>query len=454
MDFEDPKHLLAAAAQARGAYEQSSQATSVSDAQAATLRDDPVKGPIWVAKFTTPAPEPAQDTSRELLLSLVDELNDENVPYTRPASQPLKFEWIGYRRGVKKDKPEPLIPESEKFQCLCAENTAPLTVLYIYGGTFALNTPSCYRKTTSFLSQKTGARVLMVHQRLAPQNPFPAALLDVLQAYLSLLAPPPNSLHKAIPPSQIVIAGDSSGSTLAFGVLQILLRLKRAGKTILFHDQTISPESALPAGLSILSPITELTNTVPSYTTNRKTDIFPPMDSLPYLQKSFPTCSIWPTTPPRTDLYAESGMLCHPLASPAASEDWSGSCPIWMAGGQEQTVDAALLLTQRASSQGVSVTHLEFEGLVHTFFFVWKRAPQSKTLFDEWGRSMLEFVSGKEGVRGSRSVFVKAKGLVEVERDVTRLVPFGVEELRRWMKERVRGSKVPEFHKSLKGSRL
>jgi hypothetical protein len=111
------------------------------------------------------------------------------------------------------------------------------------------------------------------------------------------------------------------------------------------------------------------------------------------------------------------------------------------------------MLTQRASAQGVSVTHWEFEGLVHTFFFVWRGAPQSKRVLGEWG-SMLEFVSGKEGVKRSRSVFVKAKGLVEVERDVTRLVPFGIEELRGWMRERVRKARVPEFHNDLKGSRL
>ncbi|KAL3486907.1 alpha/beta-hydrolase [Aspergillus germanicus] len=442
MDFQNPEHLLPAAAQARAAYEQSWQATSVSDAQAATLRDDLVKGPIWVAKFTTSAPVPAQDISRELLLSLVDELNDENVPYTRPDSQPLRFEWVGYRPGVEKDTPEPLISESEKFQRLCVENTAPLTVLYIYGGTFALTTPSCCRKTTSLLSQQTGARVLMVHQRLAPQNSFQAVFLDVFQAYLSLLAPPPNSLHKPIPPSQIVLAGDGSGSTLAFGILQTILRLKRAGKTITFHGQIINPATALPAGLSLLSPVTELTNTVPSYTTNRKTDIFPRMDALPYLQKSFPTCALWPTHPPRTDLYAEPGMLCNPLASPAASEDWTGSCPVWMAGGQEQTVDAALLVTQRASGQGVSVTHWEFEGLVHTFFFVWRGAPQSKRLLGKWGKRRVE------------ECFCKAKGLVEVERDATSLAPFGVEELRGWMKERGRKAKVPEVHKNLACSKL
>ncbi|KAL2830168.1 alpha/beta-hydrolase [Aspergillus pseudoustus] len=460
MDFQNRKHLLAAAAQARVAYAKSSETTSITDAQEASLRDDPVKGPIWVAKFETPAPEPGQDTSRDLLLSLVDELNDKNIPYERPDSTALKFEWVGNRDYVEEDTTEPAISEEEKFKSLAAENTAPLTVLYIYGGTFVLNTPSCYRRTTSLLSKQTGARVLMVHQRLAPQNPFPAALLDVFQAYFTLLSPPPGSLHAAIPPSQIVIAGDSSGSCLALGVLQILLHLKRTGKKITFHGQTINPAtstSIIPAGLALLSPVSELTNSVPSYTRNIRTDIFPDMFALPYNQLSHPKCALWPTDPPRADLYCEGAMLAHPLASPAASDDWSGACPIWMAGGQEQTVDAARLIAQTASAQGVVVTHYEYEALPHTFFFVWRSAPQSSKVLREWGEAMVGFVSRdqKEGKEkgASRAVVVRAKGLVEEERDVSSLVPFTVGEMRGWMWERTKGFKVPEFHYK-KGARL
>ncbi|KAL3459182.1 alpha/beta-hydrolase [Aspergillus heterothallicus] len=458
MDFENTDHLLAAAAQARAAYVRSSETTSISDAQAASLRDDPVKGPIWVAKFTTPAPEPGQDTSRDLLLSLVDDLNENNVPYDRPDSTALKFEWVGYRHYVEKDTSEPPISEQEKYDNLCAENTSPLTVLYIYGGTFVLNTPSCYRRTTSLLSKQTGARVLMVHQRLAPQNPFPAALLDALQAYLTLLAPPQNSPHKPTPPSQIVLAGDSSGSCLALGVLQLLLRLKRRGQDITFHGATLNPDRFIPAGLALLSPVSELTNAVPSYSRNIATDIFPDMLALPYLQKGFPACAIWPASPPRADLYCEGAMLAHPLASPAASEDWSGSCPIWMAGGQEQTVDAARVIVQTAGGQGVEVAHYEYEGLPHTFFFVWRGAPQSRKVVREWGEAMVGFVTGeREGMGKSRSrsraVFVRARGLVEEERDIGTLVPFTVKELRGWMGERTKGFVVPEFHKR-QGSRL
>lgn len=69
----------------------------------------------------------------------------------------------------------------------------------------------------------------MPRYRLAPQNPFPAALLDALTAYLYLLHPPPGALHKPIPASKIIIAGDSAGGNLSFALLQLLLHLHRAG---------------------------------------------------------------------------------------------------------------------------------------------------------------------------------------------------------------------------------
>ncbi|PYI08191.1 hypothetical protein BO78DRAFT_395808 [Aspergillus sclerotiicarbonarius CBS 121057] len=332
MDFENPAHLRAAAQKLRADYLKYAETTPISASQASTLKDHPLKGPIWVAKFAVP--KPIDDTSRDLLLALIDELNDKNVSYDHPDSQTLKLEWVGSRDNVGIDAPQPSLPERETFQKLNAETKRPLAILYIYGGTFVLNTPSSYHKTAGFLAKATGSKVLMVHQRLAPQNPFPAALLDVFQAYLTLLAPPPGSHHEAIPPSSIVVAGDSSGTCLALGLLQILLRLRRQGKSIVFHGRTIEPN--VPAGMTLVSPITELTNSLPSYERNMQTDLFPvPVEKLPFLQPGFPTCSIWPTQPPRADLYCEAGMLAHPLVSPAASEDWSGSCPIWMASGQE-----------------------------------------------------------------------------------------------------------------------
>ncbi|PWY84705.1 alpha/beta-hydrolase [Aspergillus sclerotioniger CBS 115572] len=406
MDFENPAHLRS------------------------TLRDDPVKGPIWVAKFDIP--KPTDDTSRDLLLALVDELNDKNISYDRPDSQSLKFEWVGSRDNVGKDTPQPSLPEREIFKKLNAETKRPLAILYLYGGTFVLNTPSSYRKTAGFLAEATGSKVLMVHQHLAPQNPFPAALLDVFQAYLTLLAPPPPTRPFPHPPLWWQ------------AIAQILLRLQRQGKSIVFHGQTIMP--IIPAGMALVSPITELTNSLPSYERNMETHLFPvPVEKLPFLQPGFPTCSIWLTQPPRADLYCEADMLAHPLVSPAASDDWSGSFPIWMASGQEQTVDPAMLIAQVAHSQGVSVTHQEYENMPHTFFFFFRHAPQTKKVMEDWVQAILLFSRGERPV--SSASYVRAKGLIVEPKDIGRLVPFSVAELRELMGKKTLGFKVPSFHR-------
>ncbi|KAE8320570.1 hypothetical protein BDV39DRAFT_211544 [Aspergillus sergii] len=174
MDFQNAQHLVAAAQKVRAEYLKDAHTTAISDQQKATCRNDPVKGPLWVSKFTLPSS--TDDNSRDLLFRLIDEANEHQM-----------------------DTPEPAIGEQEKFEKLVAETKSPLTVLYLYGGSFVLNSPSSYRKHAASLAQATGAKVLLVRQRLAPQNPFPAALLDTFQAYLTLLSPPEGSPHKAVP---------------------------------------------------------------------------------------------------------------------------------------------------------------------------------------------------------------------------------------------------------------
>lgn len=61
------------------------------------------------------------------------------------------------------------------------------------------------------MARDAGGRVLAVQYRLAPQDEFPAALVDAVMAYKYLVDPPKGALHKAVDPSKIVIAGDSAG---------------------------------------------------------------------------------------------------------------------------------------------------------------------------------------------------------------------------------------------------
>ncbi|KAF7935494.1 hypothetical protein EAE99_002474 [Botrytis elliptica] len=450
MDFQNIKHLTAATKQMREKYWNDAIRTSISVQQAATTQDLPVKGPVWVSKFTAPSPS-HDDNSRELLLGLIDEANTHNIHYDRPNCEALSCEWTGYREGVEAGTPEPLLSENEKYQKLVEGTKSPLTVLYLYGGSFVLNTPSSYRRRIGSLAKATGGKILMVKQRLAPQNPFPAAFLDIFQAYLSLLAPPPNSPHDAIPAKNIVIAGDSSGSALALSLLQVLLQLKRKNAVINFHGNTIQPAEFIPAGLALLSVTTDLVNALPSHKRNIMHDIFPfPIEKLPYLEKSFPTCSIWPTKPARANLYCEAGMLAHPLASPVASFDWSGSCPLWFASGQEQIVDGSRLLAQTAFSQGVPVVLQEYEGMPHTFFWVFGKAPQTRKILGDWAGAIVAFGEGKKSV--SKAEFIHAKGLKTEELNLKNLVSFGVAEASELLWKKTLDYKVPLFHQHCQSS--
>ncbi|KAF7927360.1 uncharacterized protein EAE97_010035 [Botrytis byssoidea] len=411
MGFENTKHLTAATKQMREKYWNDAIKTSISVQQAATTQNLPVKGPVWVSKFTTPSPS-HNDNSRELLLGLIDETNTHNIHYDRPNCEPLSCEWTGYREGVEAGTPEPLLSENEKYQELVEGTKSPLTVLYLYGGSFV---------------QSNWRQILMVKQRLSPQNPFPAAFLDTFQAYLSLLAPPPNSPHEAIAAKNIVIVGDSSGSALALSLLQVLLQLKRKNTVIKFHGNTIQPAEFIPAGLALLSVTTDLVNTLPSHKRNIMHDVFPiPIEKLPYLEKSFPT------------------------SSPVASFDWSGSCPLWFASGQEQIVDGSRLVAQTAFSQGVPVVLQKYEGMPHTFFWVFSKAPQTRKILADWAEVIVAFAEGKKLV--SKAEFIHAKGLKTEELNLKNLVSFGVAQASELLWKKTLDYKVPLFHQHCQSS--
>ncbi|KAJ5159917.1 uncharacterized protein N7482_006921 [Penicillium canariense] len=459
MDFENSRHLAAAAQKIKIEYLRRARAASISVQQAAANRDDPATGPVWVSKFT--APKPTDDTSRALLLSLVDEANEKGIQYDRPGSEPLHLEWTGFRANVSRDAAEPLFLEEQKFARLEAETKGPLTLLYIYGGSFTfvapvlvrskpqliqsrLNTPSSYRRVAGSLAQATGSKVLMVRQRLAPQNPFPAALLDVFQAYLALLAPPPASPHRAVSPTNIVVVGDSSGACLALGLLQVLLRLKRRNMSIVFHGQRVEP--VVPAGMALLSPAMELTNGFPSWERNKHCDIFPTTaHDLPYLEEDFPTCSIWPARQPRANLYCDAGMLAHSLASPTASDSWAGSCPLWFGLGQEQIADPARFVAQTAHKQGVSVTLHEYESMPHNFFWYLHQSPQARKLIKDHAEAIVSFAKG--GKPPSTACFFRAKGLGVESMDIENLVPWTVAEAKVLMWKKTLDYKVPACHR-------
>ncbi len=92
-----------------------------------------------------------------------------------------------------------------------ADKPAP-AVVFFHGGGFALCTLSSYDGLCSHLAADSGAVVLSVDYRLAPEHPFPAAPDDGHRA-LEWIAHHAGEL--GCDPSRLLVAGDSAGGNLA-----------------------------------------------------------------------------------------------------------------------------------------------------------------------------------------------------------------------------------------------
>lgn len=61
------------------------------------------------------------------------------------------------------------------------------TIFYLHGGGYFSGSMGIYRRFAMRLSYRCGVRVLLVDYRLAPENPFPAALDDAKKVYRWLI---------------------------------------------------------------------------------------------------------------------------------------------------------------------------------------------------------------------------------------------------------------------------
>jgi monoterpene epsilon-lactone hydrolase len=109
-------------------------------------------------------------------------------------------------------------------------------VLYLHGGGYTMGSCNTHRALAARIGLAARAPVLQINYRLAPENPFPAALTDAKNAYAWLV-------RGGLKSDRIVVIGDSAGGGLAVA-LAVGLR-----------DQ-VQP---LPRALVCLSPWLDLT---------------------------------------------------------------------------------------------------------------------------------------------------------------------------------------------------
>jgi len=406
----------------------------ISKVQRLMLRDPGVKGRVWISKVTMRAP--VEDSIRQALFKAIEGMKEPGEAaggYTEPELLPVEAEWTGYRAGATKQSAELRIPEEQKYKEMMSEVTSPTTVLYFHGGAYYLMDPVTHRVTTKKLAKLTKGRCLSVRYRLAPQNPFPSALLDALVSYFTLLYPPAGSYHTPVEAKHIVFAGDSAGGNLSLVLLQTLLEFRRQGLKINWNGE--EREVLLPAGVATCSAWADITHSSPSCETNSAYDYLPSRSTHPEGME-FPPCDAWPANPPRKNLYAEDSMLCHPLVSPLAAKSWEGSCPMYNETGQELLTDEDKYLATKAASQGVTVVFEEYEAMPHCFALILETLPAARMFFSGWSQFIKQAVEGPDMLK-TKGKKIMAKTCEEKELDVSTLCAYTEQEVKDRMRDRV-----------------
>ena len=150
-----------------------------------------------------------------------------------------------------------VIPKDERRQGV---------ILYLHGGGYTCGGLDYAAGFGSMLAVQTGARVFCAAYRLAPENPFPAALDDAVTAYRYLL-------DKGYAPRHITVCGESAGGGLCYSLCLKLSELSLP----------------LPCGIIAISPWTDLTASGASYEENREADPSMSMQRLSFFADSYTT---------------------------------------------------------------------------------------------------------------------------------------------------------------------
>jgi acetyl esterase/lipase len=201
-------------------------------------------------------------------------------------------------------------------------------VMYFHGGVYVLGDAFLAADLASQIGRRTGAKVISLDYRLAPEHPYPAAVDDALRAYEALL-------RNGTAASDIAFAGESAGGGLAIA-------------TLVDARENGLP---LPAAALVMSPYVDLTLAGASMETKREAD--------PLLSPEALRARV-------TDYTAgqDAGLG---LISPIFAE-LSGLPPLMIqAGSHEVLLDDAIRLAGVAATADVEITLDITPGVPHVF---------------------------------------------------------------------------------------
>jgi len=227
-------------------------------------------------------------------------------------------------------------------------------ILYLHGGGYTMGSINTHRAMIARIGRASCSRVLALDYRLAPENPFPAAVDDATAVYKWLLG-------EGYKSKRIVISGDSAGGGLTVATL------------IALRDSKVP----LPAAAVPISPWTDLAGTGESLRTRAAAD---PMVQAELLA-------------PQAKMYYGANDPKNPLISPLFA-DLSGLPPMLIqVGDAEILLDDATRLAERARNAGVDVDLEVWLEMPHVWHVFAKLLPEGQGAIERIGGFVIAHTS-------------------------------------------------------------
>lgn len=231
----------------------------------------------------------------------------------------------------------------------------PPLVLYYHGGGWVMGTIETHDATCRALARASGAAVLSVGYRLAPEHPFPAPLDDCCDALAWAHA---NAGLLGIDGARLAVAGDSAGGNLAAAVA---IRARDEGGPALRHQL-------------LLYPVTDSDFTRASYLENGDGSYFLSTAAMQWFWRHY--------------LGAEPDGH-RPLASVLGTADLSGLPAATVIAAQYDPLrDEGMAYAERLAAAGVPTAAEIAPGMIHGFASMFGAVPDALPFIDRAGQRL------------------------------------------------------------------
>lgn len=239
------------------------------------------------------------------------------------------------------------------------------TLVYFFGGGWTLGSVETADGICRRLANATGCQVVTVGYRLAPEHPFPAAVLDCHAATRWLAE---HAADLGVDPDRLVVGGDSAGGNLAAAVT-LLARAeggpRLAGQLLVYPNTDQQSDRPRPGR-----------ETDPAIDADPATDAGPATDAEPRADTGRAADEQDPLLFNRhsVDWYrghylADPADAADPLASPLLADDLSGLPPALVVTAEyDPLCDEGERYAQRLREAGVPVRASHYPGMIHGFF--------------------------------------------------------------------------------------